>query len=215
MKKLFCILLAIAMLLSLCACGKDDTDNVRGTISDKEPEFSLGKASGSTYTNEFLGVEFALPAGWEFYTEKQILELNNLVGEYLDEDAAERLKNAAIIYDMYAHCPANGNNVNINLEKLSAAQLVKLNIKEVLESQIDTMTTAFKNMGLSDIKIEYQKVTVDGKEFDGLTIVAKAPGVDLFETVFTFRQGNYLANIAVCSTQTNTTASILSNFSID
>lgn len=216
MKKLFCFCLAIIMLVSLCGCFSSNTDGVRGTISNKdnEPEFSMGKASGSTYNNDFLGLSFALPEGWVFYTDKQILEMNNLSGEYLDESVAEQLKNATIIYDMYANCQEDGSNVNINLEKLNAVQLANLNIQATLEAQIDSIISTYENMGFTDTRVVYQKTTVDGKEFDGLRLTAKIYGADFFGTIFAFKKGNYLANVAVCTMQTDKTASVLDCFTV-
>lgn len=229
MKKLFCILLTIAMLLSLCACGKDtakdddDNDNIRGTIttdptettapgnqqSDNTPEFSLGKTSGGTYTNDFLGLTFNLPTGWQFYSDEQILALNNIVGDYIDESIAEQLKNANIIYDMYAINHSNGNSINITMEKLNAVQAMNLDIKAILEGQSSNITTMFQKMGISNISIKYQKVTVGGKEHDGLVISGTSSSVSIYETMIAYQRGDYLVYITACSTQTDTSLSIL------
>ena len=108
MKKFLCLFLAVVLLASLCGCfGGNGTDDVRGDIAsestiqnENEPEFSLGKATSNTYNNDFLGISCTLPTEWAFYTDEQILELNNIVGTIVDEDIAERLKNANTIYDI-------------------------------------------------------------------------------------------------------------------
>ncbi len=99
----------------------------------------MGDAVSNTYKNDFLGISCTLPSEWVFYTDKQILQLNNIVGDVIDDKVAEQLKNANIIYDMYATVPAAGNSININMEKLSALQVLNLNIKNTLEAQIDTI----------------------------------------------------------------------------
>ena len=214
MKKLFCMVLALVMLLGICACGED----VRGTIGDgdtsnfDETEFSLGNAEGTTYKNDFLGLRFTLPEGWTFYTDQQILELNNLTGEYLDEDAAELLENASIIYDMYAINASNSSNVNVNLEKLSLAQMAALNLQQTLEAQLPTIRSTYANMGYTDVEASYQKVIVGGKTYDGLRLVAKINGTDFFATAFTFAKGLYLANVTVCTMQVDQTDLLLDQF---
>lgn len=233
MKKLFCILLTIAMLLSLCACGKDtakdddDNDNIRGTITtdptettapgnqqpDNTPEFSLGKTSGGTYTNDFLGLTFNLPIGWTFYTDEQILAANNLAFSYTDEQIQERLKNAPIIYDMFATDPTTNSSVNVNMEKLTALQVIGLDIKKSFESQFSTITTTLENMGCTDIIIQQQKVTVDNVEYDGIVLTAKINNIPLYQAAFAFKRGNYLACVTVCTMQTDTRASLLNAFS--
>ena len=226
MKKVLCLFLAVIMLVGLCGClGGNDTDDVRGDIvngdnsestnqSEKEPEFSLGKATDNTYNSDFLGLSCTLPAEWVFYTDEQILELNNIVGDVIDEEVAERLKNANIIYDMCAAYQTEGSSINVNLEKLNAAQLITLDIKKTLEAQIDTIKSTYQNMGYTDINVEYQKIKVDGKDFDGLKIVAKIQGVDFYADVLTFRKGSYLANVTLGSLQTDKTDTILSYFKV-
>lgn len=222
MKKVLCLFLAVIMLVGFCGCfGGNGTEDVRGDITsenssqnENEPKFSLGKATNNTYNNDFLGISCILPAEWVFYTDEQILELNNIVGDVVDEDIAERLENANIIYDMFATYQTEGSSININLEKLSAAQIVSLDLKQTLETQIDSIKSAYQNMGYTDINVDYQKTKVDGKEFDGLKLTAKIQDIDFYATIFAFRKSNYLANITLCSLQTDKTDTILSYFTI-
>ena len=224
MKKLLCILLSVILLISLVGCFDDrsadddkDDDDVRSTTASNEPttpeevvpEFSLGQTSGSTYTNDFLGVRFDLPTGWQFYTDEQILALNNIVGDYIDESVAEQLKNANIIYDMYAVNHSNGNSINVTMEKLNAVQAMNLDTKAILEGQSSNITTMFQKMGISNISIKYQKVTVGGKEHDGLVISGTSSSVSIYETMIAYQRGDYLVYITACSTQTDTSLSIL------
>ena len=102
MKKVFCIILSMLMLLSLFGCtGNTDPEDIRGEVSgttegnqEEKPEFSLGDTTGSTYTNDFLGISCTLPEGWVFYTDEQIKEQNNITENYLDEEVIEQLKKA-------------------------------------------------------------------------------------------------------------------------
>ena len=222
MKKVLCLLLVIMMLVSLSGCfGGNGTEDVRGDTgnetpsqNESEPEFSLGKTTNNTYNNDFLGISCTLPAEWVFFTDEQILELNNIVGDILDEEIAERLKNANIIYDMYAAYQTEGSNMNINLEKLGAVQMIALDIKQTLEAQIGTIKSTYQSMGYTDTDVEYQKIKVGGKEFDGLKLTAKIQGIDFYATIFTFRKSNYLANVTVCSLQTDKIDTILSYFTV-
>ncbi|MBE6701567.1 MAG: hypothetical protein E7582_06755 [Ruminococcaceae bacterium] len=226
MKKILCLILTAIMLVCLCGCFEDtDVEDVRGEISsnnnqeekpdETESEFSLGKTANSTYSNDFLGISCALPSEWVFYTDEEILALNNIVGDVLDEEVAETLKNADIIYDMFAENDTDFCNMNLNLEKVSPSQLINLDIAQVMESQIDTIKSTYQNMGYTDINIVSQKVTVDGEEFDGLKITAKLQNVDFYGIVFTFRKGNYLANVSLCSLISDKTDTILSYFTIE
>lgn len=226
MKKTISLILVAIMLVSLCGCfGGTEPEDVRGDIvsgnssqntqqEGTEPEFSLGKTANNTYTNNFLGLSCTLPAEWVFYTDEQILELNNIVADVVDEDVAESLKNADIIYDMYATNVIEGGSININLEKLSTVQMIGLDIRKTLEGQVDTIKSSYQNMGYTDIQIVYEKVQVDGKEFDALKITAKIQGVDFYVTVFSFKKSNYLANVTICSAETDEADTMLSWFTV-
>lgn len=242
MKRVIGLFLTAVLLMGLCGCsGEMEMDAVRGDIIDQndsqnenqneeqndiqndneddsqnkeEPEFSLGKTSNNTYNNEFLGIRCTLPAEWSFYTDEEILELNNITEEIVDEDVVERLKEANIIYDMYAANEEDGSNININLEKLNAVQMIGLDIKQSLEEQTDEIKTAYQNMGFTDINIQYQKIKVSGKEFDGLKISAETQGIDFYSTVFVSKKGQYLANVTLSSLLTDQTDTILSYFTV-
>ena len=225
MKKLLAVLLTLVLVFSLCGCLGGNNDDVRGDITsgnqseteketEKEPEFSLGKATNNTYKNDFLGITCTLPSEWVFYNDEQILQLNNIVGDVVDKDVAEQLKNANIIYDMYATYQNEGSSININLEKLNAAQIITLDIKKTLEAQIDSIKSTYQNMGYTDINAAYQKITISGKEFDGLKISAKIQGINFYTTVFTFRKGSYLANVSLGSLQTDKTNTFAGYFTI-
>ncbi len=223
MKKILCLLLAVMMTVSLCGCFGDNANtDVRGEVvsgdagqSESQPEFSLGKAANNTYNNAFLGISCTLPAEWTFYTDEQILELNNITEDYMDDDVAELIENASIIYDMYATNATTGENININLEKLNAVQAIALDIKQALEAQINAITSTYENIGYTDITVNYQKVSVDSKEFDALKITAKIQDTDFYGTVFTFKKGNYLANITICSLLTDNFDTISGYFTVE
>lgn len=224
MKKIVCLLLASLMLLSLCSCfGGKDEDEVRGEIvsgdkqntdGEKALKFSLGSVASNTYNNDFLGLSCTLPSEWTFYSEAEILKINNIAGEFYDEDVKKQLENATVIYDMYAVIAEKGYNINVNLEKLNVLQAAALNIKTTLESQIDIIKSSYENMGYTDVKIAYQKITVDGKELDALKFSAKIQGIDFYGLCFTFLKENYLANVTVSTLQTDSTSEILGYFKL-
>lgn len=222
MKKFLCLLMVTLMIISLCGCFGDNANtDVRGEIingdtnqTPSDPEFSLGKAANNTYNNDFLGLSCTLPAQWVFYTDEEILALNNIVGDYMDDEIAEHIKNANIIYDMYATVAETGENININLEKLTAVQLINLDIKKTLEAQIAAIKSTYQNMGYTDTQVSYQKVSVDGKEFDALKITAKIQGIDFYGTCFTFRKGTYLTTVTISSLLTDSFDTISGCFTV-
>ena len=226
------VVMILSLCFAMVGCTTEDTDDVRGDVikndeekepaKDKkpteatnptetttptqqktEPEFALGQFNGGTYRNDFLGLSCTLPGDWMFYTDEQMKQLNNITGDVLGKDLAEQLKNATIIYDMQAQHVTDGSTIGVNMEKLAALQIVALNIKENLEAQIPTIENTYAQMGFTDVKVKYEKVTVDGKEFDGISLTAKIQNVDFAMVLFTFKKANYLANVSIGTLQNN------------
>ncbi len=214
MKKFLCLSLTVLLLLGLLGCsGEKIFPNDQNKSSD--PQTLLGSVENNVYKNDFLGLRFTLPENWVFYTEDEIRELNNLTTQYFDEDAKKQIENATLIYNMNASHPESGCSTNLNMEKLSTAQLGYLNIEASLKAQFDMMKNAYENIGYTDVEISYQKVSVSGKELDGVRLTANLFGVKYYGTSFSFRKDNYLANVFVGSLLTDQTADILSHFSLD
>ena len=213
MKKLFCVLFVTLMLLSLCSC-KDN--NIRGSITPTptDPQFSLGSSKNNTYKNDFLGLSCTLPSEWVFLTDEEILELNNLVGDMAGDQFKEALEKATVIYDMYATANGGLNSINVTMEKLNVVQSASYTPKSYMEAQFSALKTALENMGCSNVNIQYEKIMVDGKAFDGAKVTASISGVPFYETLFCFKKDRYMVNIAIGSAQTDQTAAILACFSV-
>ena len=210
--------MAAVMLFSMAACDFPITEDVRGSVSNDqndETKVSLGETKDNCYRNDFLGLSCTLPSEWVFYTEEEILELNDIVKDAVDEDVADKLENANIIYDMYASNPNDYSSVNVNMEKYSAVQIASLNLKTVLESQFETIIDTYENMGYTNVQIEYEKISVDGKEFDGAVITADIADYEFSSVVFCFKKGRYLANVTVGALSTEALESILGCFTVD
>ena len=135
MKKLTALFLAALLTVSLTSCGlftATEVDDVRGTINQNDSvtnstdsatssqaEFSIGTTTGNTYENEFLNLGCMLSTGWNFYTDAQIAELNNITTDTLGDDYKAQIANANIVYDMFA-IDQTGNNIYVILEKTNA-----------------------------------------------------------------------------------------------
>lgn len=229
MKKLVCLLLVALLTFALCSCGTEE--GIRGTVTnnsstdqsaqgtdssadttDTEAEFQIGSTAGNTYKNDFLGLTCTLPSEWVFATDEEIKEMNNLVGDYLDEDMAEMLEQANIVYDMSATYADIGGNININMEKVSALQIAQVNIKETMEAQFANVKSTFENMGYTNVSVSYKQVVVDGKTMDGMVTTAEIQGTPYYATSFMFKKGTYLVNVSTGSLFNDNTETYLGYF---
>lgn len=194
--------------------AEEDDNAEEEEEEEEEPQFSLGTTNSNTYRNKFLGLSCTLPSSWVFYTDEQIKEINNFATDLAGEEYAAAVENATLIYDMFASDETTGNNININMEKLNSLQVANLNLKDSLEAQIDLLVSSYENMGYTNVCAEYEKITVDGKAFDALTISAEIYGIEFHGVTFSFLKGNYCANVAVCTMGEDAVDTILGYFTV-
>lgn len=202
MKKLFAVILVVALLLSFTACGKET-----------KKEFSRGVITENTYENEFLGLGVTLDENWVFYTDEQIAALYGLTTEMLGDDFEEYLKTATVIYDMQVIHKFNAANINVNFEKLSALGDVQTANMEVFVSSImPTVANSLETIGCTDVSYELCDIKIGDKTFEGAKTKATLSGLQLYQTVVCIKCDGYIANISVTSYLEDTTDSILKNF---
>ena len=196
--------------------SKPDEEEKEPTTSETEKsEFKFGKVNGQTYTNEFAGISCTLPNGWIYYTEEEIKSLNNLTIDMLDDKIAETIKNAKIVYDMQVTDPSTGNNASINFEKLPSYAVSSVKMESILKNQFPVLRKSLEDVGATIEKMEYEKITVNGKEFDGISIVSKYNGVSMEQSIISFQKGDYLVYLTVTATQSGKMDTLLSYFSIN
>ncbi len=187
-------------------------NTVPDDTSSTSKDFSMGNIAGNVYVNDFIGIRFKLDSGWTFYDDDKIKELNQLAMDLAGDEVEEILKNASVVYDMYATDGDQLNNVIVNLEKASALQLVTLDIAENYKALIPLLKESFKNMGYENINCEIIKVTVDGKTLDALHTSAEINGVKMYQTLTQTKCTGYLACMSVTTYFEDTTSDLLNNF---
>lgn len=200
--------------------NKNDNETSTPVVDDEEEdkeekEFAFGVTNNKQYRSDFIGVSCTIPEDWDFFDEESIKELNDIALDAIDEDIAEKLKNANVIYDMYASNAGTADNVNINLEKIPSYMLSNLDVEEVLKKQFTTIEQSLESAGASVDEIKYIEIEVDGQKFDGISIDSTLLGTKLYQKMIALNRGNYLVYITATSYDASGTDEILSFFNFD
>ena len=204
MKKLFAVILTVALLLTFAACGK---------VGETKKEFSRGVITGNAYENEFLGLGVELGDDWVFYSDEQIATLYGFTTDLLEEDFGEYLKNATVIYDMHAANNVDASNIGINFEKLSVlGEVQTANMEVYLTSVMPTVVNSLETIGCTDVSYELCDVKIGDNTFKGAKTKATMSGIQLYQMIVCTKCDGYIANITVTSYLTDTTQSILDRF---
>ena len=164
----------------------------------EKKEYTRGIIRGSNFESSFIGMGLHLPDGWEFYDEEYMRALNNAAADLVGEDFEKLLKNANIIYEMMAADSVNGlDNININLEKLTAQQQKTLDVAENYDLILPTMKAMLENAGYTIGSMKITEVTVDGKVLPAMVTQAQAGELSMQQICFAFVCGEYLVNFTV------------------
>lgn len=195
----------------------NDTEPTETEPVETEPDmdetgFSLGTSSGGTYENKFIGIGCTLDENWSFYSDEQILQINQLTVDMLDEDVAAKLENASLIYDMFAQNVSTGATININLENLGLLYGSLLSPSEYADLSMPQLAPALESMGFTDIQLEKTTCTFAGEERTAIRIVGQYNGYPLYEQLVCFKAGNYMAVVSVSILGEDATDEILGAF---
>lgn len=225
MKKIIGFLLLFTLVFAVCGCQNNDIDvrgkyedatkvssNISSDTNSSTEEFSVGDITGSVYKNDFIGISYKLDENWTFYNDEQIKELNNIAVDMAGDEFEELVKNATIVYDMYATDSDQLNNININLEKVSNSKLISLNIAENFKTLIPILEDSSKNMGYENINCEIIDIEVDGKTLDALHTTAEINGVNMYQTIFQKKCNGYLASITITTYFYDAISDLIDNF---
>lgn len=224
MKKWIALLLALVMLLSLAACGKEaPADKVEAApetteAADEGKPVTLGRIEGGVYTNDYIGIGCELDSTWTFYTAEELQELPGQVGELLQDteyaDASLRQ-----ITDMMAENVDAMINMNVQYTKMTLQErLVYMTLDdEALVDMIlkdrDSMAEAYAQAGIDDAVLEKTVVKFLGKDHYAIHTTANIQGYPYHMVqVFSYGLGQYGVTITFSSFFEDNTASMLDLF---
>ena len=191
MKRSISLILVLAMVLAMPVLAMAEED-----------KFGVGSAQGGCTMDD----------EWYFYTDEEIMESVQTTAGQLKEDLAEIVKDAGTMMDMMAANTETGENVNVNLERLSLANSLLVTENTYVEASRQQLSDALEQMGIENVSVEKDEMEFMGKTHSCLRVSGSMQGVDLFETLVVVKSGRTMIVVTACSYWEDTTEEILSNF---
>ena len=230
MKKIFALLLALAMLLSLSACGgsaakepqqpeatepaaEPASEPAENGAEEDEPILGVYDEAAYVYTNEFAGLACQLDESWTVLDQAQIAEVMGLASELVtDEDAKNVLENSGAVHPFYAFTDEGLVTLNMGIENLGLLYGVLLDEKTYAEKGAEQLAPALESMGMSDVSTEITTISFAGGEHTAIRVYGLFQGVDFYETLVCVKVKSYIATITAGSYLEDVTGDVLAMF---
>lgn len=233
-KKLFALMLALAMLTAMAGCGSEPKGSVSpgdssgsGASStpaptpeptpEPEDDLELGSTVGGTYENDFAGIGCKLDESWTYLSEEEILQANEMTIDSVDDDElAELLSDKGTFFDMMATSEEGLASVNVVVENLGLIYGTVLDTGGYVDITLKSLEGQLSKMGLNVSSCEKESLNFCGKSTDGIyvsgTMSAEGIEVEMYERVACVKAGTYMFVITACTYFEDGTLDILDRF---
>ena len=223
-KNMLCLLLAVAMLFALCACGSDekvsgdvdksDVAEPSGSVNaETDSEFDIGHVNGGKYENSFFAFGCEVDSGWTYATEDELLSVHDdIMGEFSDEEIKEQLMNADMFYDMMVSSNDGYANINVVIQNIGIMYGTIYSEDKIVEMNIDQLPDTLASAGMEVQSIEPTTIELAGAERSAIKMHNVYQGVDVYQTAVLIKNGSYLANITISSYMNDITSDLAALF---
>lgn len=231
MRKMLVLLLAMALLLSLSACGEKEEpaseEKHSSNQADKETkptqpeettapdaperEFSIGKVTGQNYENTFIGIGCTLPEHWTFSTEQELLEKVGIYGITDREEALVYLEGVPFYYDMSAGFQGDFPTIMIYLKQYNNFALNILKLENHYLQILDYFAKEYA-LDVKNVTGTVEEVQISGQTVPFLRLRGKQNGMVYYWSIFCIKCDGYLATVEICTMNKSDARDILNCF---
>lgn len=201
---LFVILLVLVLLAALMP---------QNALSGAVPVPMLGSVSDSTYWNETLSIGYVLPdSDWYFYSDDEILEVNQIAGDMLSEDFQKALDSLNSYTAMFAGNSVTGENINITVENLSGLNALLVSEESYMQIGIKGLEEALKQMDVEDFVCSSGEFAIGDETHPISRVSYTLQGVHFAQALVTIKSGSKMLTITVTAFQPDACDGILEGF---
>ena len=206
MKKIISLLLALAMVLSLAACGSSASEPPKGDIkpledteqenntpeqeeetqpAEEDNSFSLGAMQGGIYENTYAGFGLKLDENWVYKTAEELQDVTGLTEEMFEGTDLDFSAYNQIL-DMMAECADPLASINIQYTALSAQERLahRLAGEEGLIDgtlgQKDLLISTYAQAGIEVSAMEKVTVNFCGEEHFAIHTTSTIQGMNYY-----------------------------------
>lgn len=198
--------LCALLLWSAAACGA-------GSDGGKN-SFAPGTVEDQTYTNRFAGITCTLDGDWEFLSEEEMAQQNEMTKEaFSDNETMQKaLDSGKTVYDMMANADEGMRSINVLYENLGALYGKALSEEDYAKMGVEQVKTAMESIGMTVTDCQVGKVSFAGGEHYAILSSFEYMGVAVYQRQVCMKAGNYMMVVTAATWLEDTTDTILSSF---
>lgn len=226
-QRIFSILLVL-LLLCLAACGGDAeattvatepsteapvvTQPPKATISTV-PESMFGTTSGSTFTNELLGISYTLDEDWSFFSNYRKAKTNGVTEDAIGPASlTEAVKTTGIYYDMVAMADEGEDRVSLVFEHTPYLYGETLTAEAYAALMLEKTSERLSGIDVSTVSAKTGTLWLCGAERPCMWYVFLQDGTTYYQTQIYWQQGDFMAVFTGTSTRQGQSGSLLDAF---
>ncbi len=214
MKRTVTLLLALCLVLSLCACVGEKTAPGGGETpapqtAESVPMGEISQtASGARYENPWLDLACDLDGNWYVYSEEEMAQIVGMTMENFDDaEYRERLQNAELYYDFFAARLDGLASINMNYSQpVDGADA--MTEERYVQMALPELQKGLEAGGMTGVKVETATMTFAGQEKTGVSFYALGQGVDYYGLQFYFFVEGRVATLTLGTFGTDQTAEL-------
>ena len=211
-------------LLEELASASSDSESASASVSESSVSASsaadagdqiFGVISGDCYTNEAFNFKFQPECCFEFATDEEMLETNDMEGgQWTDEAKKAAIGKGKTFYDLYATSEDPYQTVIVILKDaifdVQAAGGLETLMDEDVRASVEK---ELEGEGYENCKVEKSTVNFLGDpNAPAFKITADLYGMKVYETMVFVVNGHYFATITTASLEEDSTQTILDSF---
>lgn len=228
LKKWLALVLVLAMLSALVACGgeaeknptTEPTTEAPTTVepTDETPvseakKVVRGENNGNTYTNSALDYTVTLGSEWTVADEAGLAELAGVTaGAINNETAQEMIENGQTVFDFYASKDDGLSTINVTLTKNSEDYLASLDEETLLSMTMSQNQSILEASGFENLNMEIVPITFAGEDHKCIALTATYSGLPIYEYMLMFATEPCIYTVTACSFNEDVAADYLAFF---
>lgn len=195
------------------------TEPAPGQEAGEEDDLGIchGRITEDVYVNPFLGMQFPLPEGWLFFTDRDLMRENSMPVPITEKTLLKTLKKNGVFLDMFATSPDGmsplGIYAEVQYEKISPWAEGSGDDAALFSTARIRAKRIFALYGITDQKVSISRGELAGESCCYADILTYAGDACFYQRTFAVPRDEYIVLVTAIAMDQQRTIDLLNSFS--